>query len=71
VGYVDFKKTHGLVVDIIVRVNRRKLLFRNLDIRKVYDMRSWDYIENWASEVANLALGALKTEKSIATPDSV
>ena len=31
-GYADFSKSHGLLVDIIVRVNRKKLLKNGLDI---------------------------------------
>jgi menaquinone-dependent protoporphyrinogen IX oxidase len=54
-GYVDFKKSHGIVVDVIVRVNRKKLLSRGLDIRKVHDTRDWKCIGKWATEVAETA----------------
>lgn len=55
-GVVNFKKSHGIVVDIIVRVNRKKLLARGLDIRKVYDTRDWGRIRVWASEVSKAVL---------------
>jgi menaquinone-dependent protoporphyrinogen oxidase len=60
-GYIDFKKSHGIVVDIMVRINRRKLLSKGLDIHKVHDTRNWGSIENWASQLARLASGASKT----------
>jgi len=57
-GFVDFKKSHGIVVDVMVRVNRRKLLANGLDISKVHDTRNWDCIESWAKDVARTALDA-------------
>ena len=54
-AYMDFKKSHGLLVDIIVRVNRKKLRARGLDTRKVYDTRNWDSITAWAQDVAKAA----------------
>jgi menaquinone-dependent protoporphyrinogen oxidase len=51
-GYADFSKSHGLLVDIIVRVNRKKLLKNGLDIRKIRDTRDWDSIRAWARELA-------------------
>ena len=52
-GFLDFKKSHGLLVDMIVRVNGRNLRKNGLDTRKIYDTRNWKEIENWATEVAN------------------
>ena len=57
-GFVDFKKSHGIVVDVMVRVNRRRLLANGLDIRRVHDTRNWDCIGIWANEVAKAALEA-------------
>ena len=54
-GFVDFKKSHGIIVDVIVRINRKKLLAKGLDIRKVYDTRKWDDITAWAREIAKVA----------------
>jgi menaquinone-dependent protoporphyrinogen oxidase len=51
-GYADFGKSHGLLVDIIVRVNRKNLLKNGLDIRKILDTRDWNKIGSWAHELA-------------------
>lgn len=63
-GFMDFSKSHGLLVDIMVRVNRMKLLRNGLDIRKVYDTRDWDKIEAWAHELARAASDKQQTEHS-------
>jgi menaquinone-dependent protoporphyrinogen oxidase len=54
-GFMDFSKSHGLLVDIMVRVNRMKLLRNGLDVRKVYNTRDWNKIEAWAHELARVA----------------
>lgn len=54
-GFMDFKKSHGLLVDIIVRVNSRNLRKNGLDTHKIHDTRDWKQIEAWALEVARLA----------------
>lgn len=54
-GFLDFKKSHGLLVDIIVRVNGRNLRKNGLDTRKTYDTRNWKKIEAWAIEVGEAA----------------
>ncbi len=54
-GFLDFKQSHGLLVDIIVRVNGRNLRKNGLDTRKVHDTRDWKNIEAWARQVAELA----------------
>ena len=54
-GYVDFRKSHGLLVDIIVRVNGRNLRKNGLDTRKIHDTRDWNAIGAWAHEVAKAA----------------
>ena len=52
-GFLDFRESHGLLVDIIVRFNKRNLRRNGLDTRKIYDTRNWNEIKNWATEVAN------------------
>ena len=54
-GYLDFHQSHGLIVDIMMKVNRKKLRRNGLDQSKTLDTRSWEKIEAWASEIANLA----------------
>jgi menaquinone-dependent protoporphyrinogen IX oxidase len=53
---MDFSYSHGLFVDVLVRVNRKSLRKNGLDTAKVYDTRDWKAIEAWGKEVANLAL---------------
>jgi menaquinone-dependent protoporphyrinogen IX oxidase len=53
-GFLDFSKSHGLFVDILVRVNRRSLRKNGLDTRKVRDTRDWDIIDVWVREVTKL-----------------
>jgi menaquinone-dependent protoporphyrinogen oxidase len=55
-GLMDFSYSHGLLVDIIVRVNRRNLRKNGLNTAKVHDTRDWAAIEAWGHEVAKLAL---------------
>ena len=55
-GLMDFSYSHGLLVDIIVRVNRRNLRKNGLNTAKVHDTRDWAAIEVWGHEVAKLAL---------------
>ena len=59
-GFLDFKKSHGLLVDIIVRVNRGNLRKNGLDTTRVHDTRDWGKIEAWANGVANAASKAGK-----------
>jgi len=54
-GFLDFSKSHGLLVDIIVRVNRRNLRKNGLDTSKIYDTRCWSSIKAWGLEVAEKA----------------
>ena len=54
-GFMDFSKSHGLLVDIIIRVNRKNLLKNGLDIRKIVDTRDWNKIGAWARELASTA----------------
>jgi len=53
-GFLDFNKSHGLLVDVLIRVNRKSLRKNGLDTRKVHDTRDWGSIEVWAREVARL-----------------
>ena len=55
-GLMDFSYSHGLFVDILVRVNRRKLRKGGLNTAAVHDTRDWAAIESWGHEVAKLAL---------------
>jgi menaquinone-dependent protoporphyrinogen oxidase len=55
-GFLDFKHSHGLIVDIMVRVNRKSLRRNGLDTTKVHDTRDWNDIETWARETAKRAL---------------
>jgi menaquinone-dependent protoporphyrinogen IX oxidase len=54
-GFLDFHKSHGLLVDVLVRVNRNSLRKQGLDTSKVYDTRDWSNIEVWARQVAQSA----------------
>jgi menaquinone-dependent protoporphyrinogen IX oxidase len=56
-GFLDFSKSHGLLVDVIVRINRRNLRKNGLDTSKIYDARCWSSIKAWALEVAEKAAG--------------
>ena len=51
-GFLDFHHSHGLIVDIMVRVNRKSLAKNGLDTTKVRDTRDWAAIEAWAREIA-------------------
>jgi menaquinone-dependent protoporphyrinogen oxidase len=55
-GLMDFSYSHGLLVDIIVRVNRRNLRKNGLDTAKVHDTRDWAAIETWVRETTKLAV---------------
>jgi menaquinone-dependent protoporphyrinogen oxidase len=54
-GFLDFSKSHGLFVDVLVRVNRKKLRKNGLDTTKVKDTRDWSSIDAWAHEIAKTA----------------
>jgi len=53
-GFMDFSQSHGLIVDIMIRVNRKGLEKNGLDTRKVHDTRNWFNIVSWAHETAKL-----------------
>ena len=55
-GFLDFSKSHGLFVDILIRVNRNSLRKNGLDTTRVRDTRDWQSIEAWAREVAKKSL---------------
>ncbi len=50
-GFLDFRKSHGLLVDVMIRVNRKSLQKNGLDTRKVHDTRDWQEIQAWAYEL--------------------
>ena len=52
---MDFSYSHGLLVDILVRINRKNLCKNGLDTAKVHDTRDWIAIEAWGRDVAKLA----------------
>jgi menaquinone-dependent protoporphyrinogen oxidase len=51
-GFLDFRKSHGLIVDIMVRVNRKSLRKNGLDTCQVRDTRDWNSIDSWARKIA-------------------
>ncbi len=55
-GLMDFSYSHGLFVDVLVRVNRKSLRKNGLDTANVYDTRDWIVIKAWGRDVAKLAL---------------
>jgi menaquinone-dependent protoporphyrinogen oxidase len=54
-GFLDFNQSHGLIVDVMVRVNRKSLKKNGLDTTKVHDTRCWASIEAWTRELAAAA----------------
>ncbi len=54
-GFLDFSHSHGLIVDVMVRVNRKSLRKNGLDTQRIYDTRDWKNIEAWTCEVAKKA----------------
>jgi menaquinone-dependent protoporphyrinogen IX oxidase len=55
-GFLDFSKSHGLIVDVLIRVNGKSLRKNGLDTRKVLDTRNWAAIEAWAHETVKNAV---------------
>ena len=55
-GFLDFHHSHGLIVDVMVRVNRKSLAKNGLDTTKVRDTRDWAAIEAWAREIAKTSV---------------
>ena len=55
-GFLDFNHSHGLIVDVMVRVNRKSLAKNGLDTTKVRDTRDWAAIEAWAREIVKTAV---------------
>ena len=55
-GYLDFSKSHGLIVDVMVRVNRKSLRKNGLDTTRTLDTRNWGAIEAWTREIVNEAV---------------
>ena len=51
-GFLDFSKSHGLLVDVLVRVNKKSLRKNGLDTSVVHDTRDWASIETWACALA-------------------
>lgn len=54
-GYMNMKQSHGLLADLIVKVNWRNLRKHGLNTTGVTDTRDWSAIENWAVDVASTA----------------
>jgi menaquinone-dependent protoporphyrinogen oxidase len=55
-GYLDFKHSHGLIVDVMVLFNRKSLRKNGLDTTKLHDTRDWSSIEAWSKKIAKAAL---------------
>jgi menaquinone-dependent protoporphyrinogen oxidase len=55
-GYLDFSHSHGLIVDVMVRVNRKSLRRNGLDTTRIHDTRDWASIEAWARSLAKMVL---------------
>ncbi len=53
-GLLDFGRSHGLLADIIVRLNGRNLRKHGLNTRGVTDKRNWQQIENWTIDIAKI-----------------
>lgn len=56
-GLLDFGRSHGLLADIIVRLNGRNLRKHGLNTRGVTDKRSWQQIENWTIDIFKILSG--------------
>jgi menaquinone-dependent protoporphyrinogen IX oxidase len=54
-GYMNMKQSHGLLADLVVKVNWRNLTRHGLDTKGVTDHRDWTAIEAWAAEIAEAA----------------
>ena len=54
-GFIDFRKSHGLIVDIMTRINRNSLRKNGLDTSKIHDTRNWSNIEAWTHELAKVS----------------
>ena len=54
-GYMDFNQSHGLIVDVMMKVNRKKLERGGLDQSRNLDTRNWAEIEAWTRQIAALA----------------
>jgi menaquinone-dependent protoporphyrinogen IX oxidase len=54
-GILDFSRSHGFLIDILVKINGRRLKENGLDTGKICDTRDWGKIESWAFEVAEAA----------------
>ena len=57
-GYMNMKKSHGFLADLVVRVNGRNLRRHGLDILGVTDNRDWIAIEAWTAEIIRAILDA-------------
>lgn len=53
-GLLDFGRSHGLLADIIVRLNGRNLRKHGLNTAGVTDKRNWKQIETWTSDIVKL-----------------
>ncbi len=48
-GYMDMKQSHGILANLVVRVNGRNLRRHGLDTTGITDKRDWAEIEAWTS----------------------
>ena len=54
-AYMNFDQSHGLLVDLLIKINRKSLRRDGLDTSKIYDTRDWAIIKKWAREVSEIA----------------
>jgi menaquinone-dependent protoporphyrinogen IX oxidase len=67
-GYMNMKQSHGLLADLIVKVNWRNLRRHGLNTVGVTDNRDWAAIEAWAIEVSNAAQKSERSEGFLPAP---
>ncbi len=54
-GIINMKQSHGLLADLVVKLNWRNLRRHGLDTMGVTDNRDWAAIETWANDLAKAA----------------
>ncbi len=57
-GYMNMKRSHGFLADLIVRVNGQNLRRHGLDTVGTTDKRDWAAIEAWTKDLVKAASNA-------------